>query len=149
MRIGHTEYMREWRKRNKDKHLLAQQKWKLKNPHHNKELNRTFDGYFLNVWKRMNRRCKGQYKAIYTGLPCMSKDQYAEFLDSTQERRRLLFDQWIESGTPRHLAPSIDRIEPSKGYVIGNCQWLTVSENSKRSPGPRGKKWKQKRIGLG
>jgi hypothetical protein len=28
---------------------------------------------------------------------------------------------------------SLDRIDPNKGYIQDNCQWISVSENSKRA----------------
>lgn len=43
-----------------------------------------------------------------------------------------LYKRWKESGHQRKLAPSIDRIDNKIGYVIGNLQWLTQSENSSK-----------------
>lgn len=42
-----------------------------------------------------------------------------------------LFENWKERGHIRALAPSIDRLDPSKGYTKRNLDWLTQSENSR------------------
>ena len=43
-----------------------------------------------------------------------------------------LYDSWIDSDYEYRLSPSIDRINNSKGYELGNMQWLTVYGNSKK-----------------
>jgi hypothetical protein len=42
-----------------------------------------------------------------------------------------IFRKWsIENGYKENL--SIDRIDPNKNYEPNNCQWITISENSKK-----------------
>lgn len=40
-----------------------------------------------------------------------------------------LFNLWVLSGNFKGLRPSIDRINPKKGYIVGNIQLMTWEEN--------------------
>ncbi len=55
---------------------------------------------------------------------CYKKENYSKFVD--------IYNNWVQSDYTRKLTPSIDRISSKKGYVIGNLQWLTLSENCKK-----------------
>jgi hypothetical protein len=50
-----------------------------------------------------------------------NNDQYIE-----------LFNQWINSGRQRKYSPSVDRIDFTKPYVLGNIQFLTTGENTRK-----------------
>lgn len=43
-----------------------------------------------------------------------------------------MYYAWIESGRKRAMTPTIDRIDPRRGYEIDNLQWLTLSQNSRK-----------------
>jgi hypothetical protein len=40
-----------------------------------------------------------------------------------------LYRKWVASGQEVGLGPSLDRIDPLKGYTWDNIQWLTWDEN--------------------
>jgi len=40
-----------------------------------------------------------------------------------------LFESWQMAGFPMRLVPTVDRINYRQGYVVGNMQFLTHSEN--------------------
>lgn len=44
-----------------------------------------------------------------------------------------LYFEWAEADFPRWLSPSIDRIDPTKGYVAGNIQWLSFMDNCSKN----------------
>lgn len=44
-----------------------------------------------------------------------------------------LYMEWAEAGFPLWLSPSIDRIDPNLGYVAGNIQWLSFSDNCEKN----------------
>jgi len=52
-----------------------------------------------------------------------------------------LFDNWVVSGYKRPLVPTVDRVDDKSlaegglGYVLGNIQWLTYSENTLKGVG--------------
>lgn len=90
-------------------------------------------GYLNRVYGNIKTRCtKTQYKknAKYHGLPVLSWEEFVEW-GLTPEFEEM-YQRYLKSGKDRKLAPSVDRIDPTKGYVLGNIQWLTLSENSKR-----------------
>lgn len=61
----------------------------------------------------------------------MSKDIIALFLYKSKTVFHELFLSWEQSNYSRKLTPSVDRIDSSKGYYLGNMEWVTHSENSK------------------
>lgn len=97
-----------------------------------KKYERTKGGKLMRSYRNMLSRTAGiQWKKshLYEGKELLSKQEFYDFScnDPTFSK---LFEQWVESGYQRKLSPSVDRIDSSKGYVIGNIRWLTHSQNS-------------------
>jgi hypothetical protein len=70
----------------------------------------------------------------YKGLPRCTKDEFiSRFLKDTNFLNQ--YKLWQESGFKRGSAPSIDRIEEEKGYIIENLQFLSNIENGIKSSG--------------
>ena len=42
-----------------------------------------------------------------------------------------MFETYKNSEFDRKLAPTVDRVDSSKGYSLDNMRWLTHSENSR------------------
>jgi len=86
----------------------------------------------------MKSRVEGILKKkrhLYEGLEILDKKDFYEW--SMRESNYIhLYNEWVFSGYENRKNPSIDRIDPEKGYVIGNIQWVTFSENSSRTRGP-------------
>lgn len=96
---------------------------------------------FIRLWKRrhnsMLRRVEGRQtnKSHSEGKGivsledflawCKSKDNLDEFL--------VLWSEWAEHDFKLWWAPSIDRIDSTKGYTIGNIQWMGFAENCKKN----------------
>lgn len=73
---------------------------------------------------------KSKEKARYL-LSYTRQEFYDRFLNDPHYLR--LHGEWVESGCQRAKVPSIDRIDPSKGYSMDNIQMVTWSENHTKS----------------
>jgi len=94
---------------------------------------RAYSGSRLHrIWLNMNNRCnneRGQDYKWYGGKGIIVCEEWRKFLP---------FEKWaLENGYEdrevefKHQL-SIDRIDNNGNYEPSNCQWLTVSENSKK-----------------
>ncbi len=95
---------------------------------------RTFKGRIMVLYNHMSRRVRGIDKSPrmirYIGLPILPKRRfYAIALQSAEYKR--LFLTWKRAGYPQRLVPSVDRIEPHKGYAENNIRFLTHGENGR------------------
>ncbi len=102
----------------------------------------------LRKWKRQTRpiyylrTCWGEIKRRSTqkvpnreyvcfGQKFCTKDEFVNrFL--TDKKFLSLYKSWQEHDFKRGFAPSIDRIDPTKGYEIDNLQFLSNNENTRK-----------------
>jgi len=99
-----------------------------------KKYERTKKGVLVRKYRNMQSRIEGIQKKkhhLYRGKKLLPRDEFYEWAMSDPEYDRL-YREWVESGYDRKLAPSVDRLDPSAGYIIENMQWVTHSENSRR-----------------
>lgn len=95
---------------------------------------RTKVGKIMRIYRNMKSRVEGvqRLKAhLYAGKSLLPKDKFYTWALGSNEFHRL-FREWVESGYNRKLAPSVDRLDSSRGYELDNMQWVTHSENSRR-----------------
>lgn len=64
------------------------------------------------------------------GYPNITKDAFIHWL--IINRVEYLWEQYVESGYESKMKPSVDRIDPHKGYEFGNMQLITWGENHKK-----------------
>lgn len=96
---------------------------------------KTKKGYLVRMYRNMISRVNGvqkKYLHLYEGLDILPKEQFYEFALNDSEFHKL-FKDWEDSLYQRRLCPSIDRIDTKLGYIIGNIQFLTMSENSSKT----------------
>jgi len=93
---------------------------------------RSFKGKVVHTYLRMVDRVKGatNRSTYYKGLEILTREEFYKWALNNTEYIRL-HAEW--NGICRKTAPSIDRIDSNKGYVLGNMQWITVSQNSKKA----------------
>lgn len=106
---------------------------KLSGNVHTKKYEKTIPGFLMRCYRNMQSRITGvQSKKwhLYRGLSLLSRDSFYAWSRNDWEFYRLWID-WVKSGYDRKLTPSINRIDPGRGYEIGNIEWLTHSENSR------------------
>lgn len=95
---------------------------------------KTFKGCLMRKYRNMKSRVEGIQKKkahIYKGKSILSKEEFYKWAEN-DPMYAILWEQWKNSGYQRKLSPSVDRIDSTKGYVLGNMQWVTHSENSRR-----------------
>jgi hypothetical protein len=105
----------------------------LTNDIHTKRYEKTEKGYLMRTYRNMKSRVFGILKRklhLYYGKEILGKEEFYRWaLNNTNFKE--LFAEYEKSGYDLKLAPSIDRIDSTKGYTIDNMRWLTHSENSR------------------
>jgi hypothetical protein len=97
---------------------------------------RTRPKYYLRTcWLEIKRRCTKKVPNrdyVAYGKDFCTKEEFVErFL--TDEKFLRLYKIWQENNYERGIAPSIDRIDETKGYTLDNLQFLSNSDNAKKS----------------
>jgi hypothetical protein len=142
---GYTQPLSEFRKQKetRDGHanqcrlcLNAHQREKRKREGNKitRKYEKSHQGFLMRVYRNMQSRVTGvqaQKSHLYLGLPLLSREDFYEWAVK-QDSFFWLFYQWEQSGYDRHLTPTVDRINSNEGYRIGNMEWVTHSENSRR-----------------
>lgn len=96
---------------------------------------KTKKGFLMRVYRNMKSRIEGVQKKkyhLYRGKSLLNKEDFYNWALQSEEFHKL-FKEWETSKYERRLTPSVDRIDPSKGYEVSNMEWVTHSENSRRS----------------
>lgn len=93
---------------------------------------KTNSQYYLRmIYNGMRWRCKNVDR--YKNLDVLSKEDWIIWCNENMYKFMKLYRQWQNSGYKQAYSPSIDRIDNNKGYLTGNMQWLTLSQNASKS----------------
>lgn len=98
----------------------------------------------MRIYRNMLSRVTGVQKAkhhLYEGRTLLSKEAFYRWAEDHPVYLHL-FREWEQAEYDRKLAPTVDRIDSSKGYTLDNMEWVTHSENSRRGSKSQ---WAQKR----
>lgn len=117
----YLEYQRQYRKRVANKVVHKYEK--------------TPNGFLMRLYRNMKSRVTGVQKLkyhLYKDKELLDKQTFYEWSKSSKQFWKL-YKVWVKSNFDRKLTPSVDRINPQKGYEIGNMEWVTHGENSRRS----------------
>jgi hypothetical protein len=99
-----------------------------------KKYEKTHKGFLMRLYRNMQSRINGiQWtKAhLYSGKYLLSRQEFYDWAFNSDDFFHLFMD-YTDSGFDRKFAPSVDRIDSSRGYTIDNMEWVTMSENSRR-----------------
>lgn len=99
-----------------------------------KKYEKTKKGFLVRLYRNMQSRVTGVQKEkahLYQGLELLDREKFYSWAHKSPDFHTM-FSKWEKSQYDRKLTPTVDRIDSSKGYVLGNMQWLTHSENSRR-----------------
>jgi len=106
----------------------------LNNNADTKKYEKTENGFIMRMYRNMKSRISGVQKQkyhLYANKYLMPKEEFYAWAKNNDDFK-LLFNNYKESNYSRKLAPSVDRLDSSKGYEIDNMQFVTHSENSRR-----------------
>ncbi len=91
--------------------------------------------FFLRTrYTELKQRCIQDNKPCskyYYGLEYCTLEEFLNKFD-TDKQFLSLFSKWKENNYKYSLCPSIDRIEKTKGYIIGNMQFIEHGVNSRK-----------------
>lgn len=123
-----------------DERLLERQRQRRKESGNavTKKYERTKKGKLMRTYRNMQSRVCGILKKkshLYKGLPILDRQEFYDWAMSSPDFHTL-FDSWVASEYKCGASPSVDRIDPKKGYTIDNMQWLSHSDNSRRISRP-------------
>lgn len=95
---------------------------------------KTPGGFLMRKYRNMESRVTGVQKQkfhLYKGLAVLPREIFYKWSLSHPIFQNL-FGEWVKSDYQRKLCPTVDRIDPSGGYILENMEWVTHSENSRR-----------------
>lgn len=132
----HRLKRREYYAQNKDKVSAYRRNYRARtNNQSTKKYEKTKKGFLMRCYRNMQSRICGVQKLkahLYLGKDLLPRQDFYEWAFTDKEFNRL-FKEWEEQGYPQKLSPSINRIDSDLGYELSNMEWLTHSENSRRT----------------
>ena len=89
----------------------------------------------MRMYRNMQSRVTGvqSKKAhLYKGKYLLPRQEFYDWAEPNREFHKL-FKEWVKYNYDRKLTPTVDRVDSSNGYTLPNMEWVTHSENSRRS----------------
>ena len=102
---------------------------------YNKKYLKTKKGFIQRLYTKMKSRVKGTHghnEKYYKGKGILDKQKFYTWLE-TNPTFHVLFREWTLSEFDRLKVPTIDRLNSNLGYLEGNIEVVTFSENMRRS----------------
>lgn len=88
--------------------------------------------FLLHTYGNMKGRVEGKKresdKKYYLGLPILNKEEFLNWAINDINFLRI-HKNWVINNYDTRLSPSINRIDPRKGYTLNNIEWMTHSMN--------------------
>ena len=130
----------------KEERLLYQRNRRKQNGNQDiKTYEKTPKGFLMRLYRNMKSRVEGVQhlkQHLYKDKELFDKESFYEWAE-THPKFHDLYNEYIEANYNRKLAPSVDRVDSTKGYSFDNVEWVTMSENSKRGAISRHSQGKQ------
>jgi len=96
---------------------------------------------FIRIWQKRYAHMVARHEGRSTnssgaqGNGICTKDEFFVWCKQIENLDTFvgIYYDWFNADFPLHLSPSIDRIDPSKGYTCDNLQWLSFEENCRKN----------------
>lgn len=97
---------------------------------------------FIKIWQRRYAHMKSRQEGRAShqsngalGKPICTPQEFEAWCMDFENLQvfLMLYFEWAMNGFNRWDSPSIDRIDPNKGYSLDNLQWLTFAENCEKN----------------
>lgn len=88
------------------------------------------EDFIVIQYDKMQNRCAGYGRPKYKGMELLTREEFYNWARASGELVRLFHD-WNRHGHELRYRPTVDRLDTSKGYTLGNMRWITHSENSR------------------
>lgn len=96
---------------------------------------------FIRIWQKRYAHMTARHDGRATtrsnseGKGVMTRQEFFEWCKDFENLNTFIaiYFDWAGNGFNRWDSPSIDRINSDLGYVAGNIQWLSYSENCKKN----------------
>jgi len=98
-----------------------------------KKYEKTTKGFLMRLYRNMQSRITGVQKQkfhLYQGKELLNREDFYNWSIGNPVFLEM-FETYKNSEFDRKLAPTVDRVDSSKGYSLDNMRWLTHSENSR------------------
>lgn len=119
-----------------DKEKLYQREYRKRiNNSVTKNYEKTKKGFLMRLYRNMQSRIEGVQKKkfhLYKDKELLSRTDFYNWATNNPSFHSL-FEIYENSKYERKLSPSVDRIDSTKGYNLENMEFVTMSENSRRS----------------
>ena len=99
-----------------------------------KKYEKTPKGFLVRKYRNMLSRIVGVQKTkyhLYRNKYILPKEDFYKWALGG-DAFWILYKVWISQNYSRKLTPTVDRIDPRRGYELPNMEWITHSENSRR-----------------
>lgn len=100
-----------------------------------KKYEKTKKGFLMRTYRNMQSRINGIQKLkahLYKGKELLPRQDFYDW-SLANNSFHSLFAAWEEAEHNQKLTPSINRIDPTRGYTLDNMEWITHSENSRQA----------------
>lgn len=91
----------------------------------------TLARFLSRCYTKMGRRVKGKDTKrpdLYLGLSILPRDVFITWSKNHPDFLSL-YKRWFTNDFDRKLTPTVNRMNSNKGYVLGNIEWMTNSQN--------------------
>lgn len=110
-------------------------------------INRFLGNLYTAMKKRVTTGSNTKRPDLYVGKPIMPKDVFMNWAKNHPDFLQM-YKRWTLCNFDRKMTPCVNRMNSAKGYILGNVEWLTNSQNCGLSSSVRKMKAKKEIYNL-